>query len=157
MFQSLPQDIQHICNRYVQELHKQDVLNEIQSINIIEFHYKKRLGYFIYEQYDFVISTISMEEFITSDNKVKFIREYLYNVGELDEDTYFFYFPYNKDKEEVIYLLDFWRPNDEDIVDEKDYYYQFMLNNMFNRYILEKIVDMLLQDITMFLQVLTSS
>lgn len=43
MFHSLPQDVQHISNRYVQELHKQDVLIEIQSTNIIEFHYKKGL------------------------------------------------------------------------------------------------------------------
>ena len=105
MFHSLPQDVQHISNRYVQELHKQDVLIEIQSTNIIEFHYKKRLVYFIYEQYDFVKSTISMEEFITSDNKVKFITDCLYDTGNLDELRYFFYFPYNENKEEVIYLL----------------------------------------------------
>ena len=142
---SLPKSIQDICYKNLQELYKQDILNEIDSKNMIKFYYHNRLVNFIYEYFDFVKSTISIEEFIASDDKVKFIKEYLYEIGELEEDTYQFFFPYNNNKEEVIFLLELWIP-DNNYINEDDhlYYYQRMLNNHFSDYILEKIVDMLL-------------
>ena len=154
MFDSLPKSVQDDCLTILQQLHKKDVQDEIQSENIIKFYVNTRLVDMINEYVDLVTSSeFSMDEFIASDDKAEFIKNILYEAGEVDELSYDFYFQY-KGKEEMIFLLELGRPDfleeveDEDDEDEIERKYLYlcnlMLTQMFDTIIYEKIADKLL-------------
>lgn len=149
---SLPKCLQDIVYKKLQELYKQDVLNEIntKAKNMIQFCYQFKLDYFCNNIY----LSCEEEDFLASDDKLHFIEDFLYEVGELDDFRHFG-FPI-EDKEKMLFLLRLDGDNDE-LVEEiilnnneehLEVLFNHMLNANFKYYILEKCIERLLKKLS---------